>query len=509
LPYKSEAQRRYFNANRDKLEAEGVDVDEWNESSKGKKMPEKVAIEKLARCWQGYEPVPGKAPYSNDSCRPKGSKAKKKDEKKASLIPDFNSVRGLAKLAALGVMCSCGQPEDECGCNKQASCDKMCSCGKSEDECDCNKGGKQAAAASKAKDIVNMDSRGGVLADYLTPGSWGGERAGRTQAMADAMDENTTFNVRHPKTSQIGHTLGGGLIGSSLGGLLGSLISGEREHQVGGATIGGVLGGVGGTLLSGRRRRDEMKRIGHFYDKDREEGKLNPKRPEFSSAATVLLPSRGPHRIGQLEAFNAIKGNKSIEDQRGSFQTGSMRDNAYAFGMLPTIGGAVSLPHNYLLNIKTELANERKKEKPEDFKRNPKSTEKKSSLIPDFSSVYGLAKIAATSVAYSLGMPAASSAIGAGMGYLGHKLSDAIHPYEDEDDRRQARNTSMLMGAGGGLGRGMLHVAMRNANQASMDPGASTSKERQAAFEFKMSQRAKENAAKVNAVMERIKATGK
>ena len=41
MPYKSEAQRRYFNANREKLEAEGVDVDEWNESSKGKKLPEK------------------------------------------------------------------------------------------------------------------------------------------------------------------------------------------------------------------------------------------------------------------------------------------------------------------------------------------------------------------------------------------------------------------------------------------------------------------------------------
>ena len=42
MPYKSEAQRKYFNANREKLEAEGVDVDEWNESSKGKKLPEKV-----------------------------------------------------------------------------------------------------------------------------------------------------------------------------------------------------------------------------------------------------------------------------------------------------------------------------------------------------------------------------------------------------------------------------------------------------------------------------------
>lgn len=39
---------------------------------------------KLARCWAGYEPVPGKAPYSNDSCRPVGSGKKKKKENKKS-----------------------------------------------------------------------------------------------------------------------------------------------------------------------------------------------------------------------------------------------------------------------------------------------------------------------------------------------------------------------------------------------------------------------------------------
>ncbi len=50
MPYKSEAQRKYFNANRKKLEAEGVDVDHWNETSKGKDMPEKksYAAEKRA-----------------------------------------------------------------------------------------------------------------------------------------------------------------------------------------------------------------------------------------------------------------------------------------------------------------------------------------------------------------------------------------------------------------------------------------------------------------------------
>jgi hypothetical protein len=39
-------------------------------------------MQKAARCWAGYEPVPGKKPYSNNSCRPK-SKPKKKTEKKA------------------------------------------------------------------------------------------------------------------------------------------------------------------------------------------------------------------------------------------------------------------------------------------------------------------------------------------------------------------------------------------------------------------------------------------
>ena len=40
MPYKSRAQRAFFNANRAKMEAQGVDVDEYNESSKGMKLPE-------------------------------------------------------------------------------------------------------------------------------------------------------------------------------------------------------------------------------------------------------------------------------------------------------------------------------------------------------------------------------------------------------------------------------------------------------------------------------------
>jgi hypothetical protein len=39
MPYKSKAQERYFNANKAKLEKQGVNVNEWNKASKGKKLP--------------------------------------------------------------------------------------------------------------------------------------------------------------------------------------------------------------------------------------------------------------------------------------------------------------------------------------------------------------------------------------------------------------------------------------------------------------------------------------
>jgi hypothetical protein len=42
MPYVSDAQRKYFNANRGKLEKQGVDVDEWNASTKGRDLPAHV-----------------------------------------------------------------------------------------------------------------------------------------------------------------------------------------------------------------------------------------------------------------------------------------------------------------------------------------------------------------------------------------------------------------------------------------------------------------------------------
>ena len=42
MPYKSLKQERYFNANKAKLEKQGVNVNEWNSASKGKSLPMKA-----------------------------------------------------------------------------------------------------------------------------------------------------------------------------------------------------------------------------------------------------------------------------------------------------------------------------------------------------------------------------------------------------------------------------------------------------------------------------------
>lgn len=47
MPYKSDAQRKYFNVHRKELESQGVNVAEWNTASKGKDLPEKAVTKKV------------------------------------------------------------------------------------------------------------------------------------------------------------------------------------------------------------------------------------------------------------------------------------------------------------------------------------------------------------------------------------------------------------------------------------------------------------------------------
>lgn len=335
MPYKSDAQRKYFNANRDKLEAQGVDVDEWNESSRGKKLPEKV---------------------------------KEKEASDALNMLHRQASQLLAKFAAEEYE---RRPKDESENKKPVK-----------------------KAPPSAKELVNMDSTGGALADYIVPGLWGGERAGRTQAMADAIGEKTTFGVRHPLLQSWGYGLGGGALGALLGGgaglLAGGLTGGPRsadELAPIGALLGGGAGFLGGGLLAGRHRRDEMKRVGHFYDQDAAEGKLKPKNPKFSILSALLMPGRGPHRVGQLEATRAIRGDKSMGDQRGGG-----RDVLYSSRFLPYVGGPMGLLHGYGQNIRTQLASEGDDNAVADsFERRPKAASD-----VEGSDIQTLAKLAAS-----------------------------------------------------------------------------------------------------------------
>jgi hypothetical protein len=59
MPYKSDVQRAYFNANRAELERQGVNVDEWNAASEGQKLPKRISKPKAMakRNAAGYVPL--------------------------------------------------------------------------------------------------------------------------------------------------------------------------------------------------------------------------------------------------------------------------------------------------------------------------------------------------------------------------------------------------------------------------------------------------------------------
>lgn len=54
MPFKSEAQRHYFEANKSKLQKQGVDVKEWEESSRGLKLPERAPRTKTKKSRQEH-----------------------------------------------------------------------------------------------------------------------------------------------------------------------------------------------------------------------------------------------------------------------------------------------------------------------------------------------------------------------------------------------------------------------------------------------------------------------
>ena len=58
LPYKSEAQRRYFNSPKGKKEIGEEEVEHWNEVSKGMELPEKSIDKAIRSCAVDNEKIP-------------------------------------------------------------------------------------------------------------------------------------------------------------------------------------------------------------------------------------------------------------------------------------------------------------------------------------------------------------------------------------------------------------------------------------------------------------------
>jgi hypothetical protein len=118
-----------------------------------------------------------------------------------------------------------------------------------------------------------------------------------------------------------------------------------------GGLIGTALGSLAGFLNAGRLRRQEMSEIGRMYDEAAAAGTTRPKTPDLSYLSALLLPLRGAHRTGQVEASKTMRGGKPIARQRGD-----MRDALYAGRHIPYLGSLLSVLHGYGQNLKTQRA---------------------------------------------------------------------------------------------------------------------------------------------------------
>ena len=87
MPYVSKAQERYFNVNRAKLERQGVNVDEWNKASKGKKLPGRKKRKKYKKSYKRI--VDNKMRYQGETdLDRKVIKINKRQSKKKSTVID-------------------------------------------------------------------------------------------------------------------------------------------------------------------------------------------------------------------------------------------------------------------------------------------------------------------------------------------------------------------------------------------------------------------------------------
>ncbi len=209
---------------------------------------EKLAsLLKQSRCWEGYEAVPGKKPYSEDSCRPVGSASKPQKKKEPKVT-------------------------------------------------------SKEAADMTADDILNSSGWSPALSDYLGSTS-AHNRAGRGRAVAKALDQEIPFTVNRPIVSSLLSALGGGVAGSGLGLAAGSALGAGKPMS---AAIGGSLGTILGALAAQHNRHSHLTRLSEDLDNAMaNKKKLKVKKPEAGLAN--LVPFVGSGRAGETQAYLQMK----------------------------------------------------------------------------------------------------------------------------------------------------------------------------------------------------------
>ncbi len=235
-----------------------------------------------------------------------------------------------------------------------------------------------ANSRPKAKDLVDVDSTGVALSDYLGMGGMvlpfvnqaARARYGRADAMARAAGMDPGYLLQHPQTTQAG----GVLAGAGLGALAtAGTLSALRHAGVGGTLpsdkplgvenavlpiAGAAVGATAAGLLMALLRRRRMRQINKEFDSVKT---LNPQVEETPDTVEAFFsPFSGVHRQAKARTNRKLLGKDEGEDVRdftGTSIAGGISD--VVAPILPPAGLVGAIASGYAGNVDANEINNR------------------------------------------------------------------------------------------------------------------------------------------------------
>lgn len=167
------------------------------------------------------------------------------------------------------------------------------------------------SADMRANDVVNMNTFGGGLADYLAYsgpglGVFGARRAARSSALGDSVGVDPGLLLNHPIKTRTAATLLGSLLGGGAGAAIGNYADPGRDGTAWGAGIGAGVGGLATFLGAGAITRNRMRAINEAVND------AKALKPIAEKGLGIGLYG-GPQNLGRVEAEQAINSGGSKE----------------------------------------------------------------------------------------------------------------------------------------------------------------------------------------------------